>query len=136
MADLPNRLRHFGGFVAAGLAALATDSISLHLLTTYLGMSPFVARPIGILFAMVASWAINRRVAFAVVAPPSWAEFGRFAAASVVAVAANYLVFAAILLAFPATNPVLAVIIASMLSMFVSYTGFRFGAFRASSSKP
>lgn len=136
MADLPNRFRHFGGFIVAGLAAVTTDSIILHLLTTYLGMSPFIARPIGILFAMVASWAINRRVAFAVAAPPSWAEFGRFAVASALAVTANYLVFAAILMAYPASNPVLAVFIASMLSMFVSYTGFRFGAFRAPTSKP
>jgi putative flippase GtrA len=135
MANPAQIFQQLAGFIAAGLSALAIDTLTLHLLTTYAGFSPFAARPIGIGLAMVVSWAINRRFAFAVTAPPSWAEFAKFAAASALAVAVNYLVFAAILLAYPAVNPILAVIVASMISMFVSYTGYRFGAFRAPQSK-
>jgi putative flippase GtrA len=136
MADVAHLLRHFGGFLAAGVLALATDALVLHLLTTLGGMNPFAARPVGIGVAMIVSWAINRRVTFAVGSPPSWGEFVRFAIASALAVAVNYLVFAAILLAYPPANPVLAVVAASLVSMFVSYSGYRFGAFRKPTSTP
>ncbi len=135
MADTITPLRHYGGFLAGGLSALGTDMLFLHLLTTYGGLSPLLARPIGILFAVIVSWAINRRVAFALTAPPSFSEFAKFAAASALAVAVNYLVFAALLLIYPAFHPLAAIVVASLVSMFVSYTGFRFGAFRKP-SKP
>ena len=135
MAEHLSRIRHFGGFVLAGLSAMAVDAGSLALLTHFAGMSPFVARPVGIVAAMVVSWAINRRVAFALKTPPTWGEFARFAMASSAAITVNYLVFAAILLAIPATSPVLAIVGASLVAMFVAYAGFRFGAFRSPSTK-
>jgi putative flippase GtrA len=98
-------------------------------------MRPLVARPFSIFCAMVVSWTINRTVTFAVAALPTWAEFGKFAAASLLAQIVNYLVFAAILLAYPAAHPTLAIAIASFVAMFVSYAGFRFGAFRSTSSR-
>ena len=36
---------------------------------------------------------------------------------------------AAILLAYPAVHPVLAIVFASVISMFVSYAGYRLGVF-------
>ena len=131
MADDVPLVRHYGGFLLGGLTALSIDAGLLQLLTAGFGLSPFVARPFGIFCAMVASWAINRRVTFAVAARPSFAEFGKFAAASFAAQVTNYLVFAAILLAYPAVHPVLAILAASVVAMFVAYAGFRFGAFRA-----
>ena len=128
-------LRHFGGFVIAGLLALATDVGVLDLLNRGLGISPYLARPLSIFSAMVVSWAMNRWIAFAVAAPPSWREFGRFALAASLSILVNYLVFAAILWAFPLLRPSLAIIPASLVSMFVSYAGFRFGAFRTSPPK-
>ena len=129
MADPISPWRHYGGFLLAGVSALVTDAAILQALTKLAGLGPLVARPVGIACALMVSWWINRTVAFAIEAPPTWVEFGRFALASAAAFTVNYLVFAAILLAYPAVHPVLAIVLASIVSMFVSYAGYRLGVF-------
>ncbi len=129
MAKPVSPLRHYGGFVFAGLSALATDAAILQVLTIGAGLGPLVARPFGIACALVVSWWINRSVAFAITTPPTWTEFAKFTLASAAAFTVNYLVFAAILLAYPAVHPVLAIVFASVISMFVSYAGYRLGVF-------
>jgi len=123
-------LRHYGGFIAAGLSALTVDAFLLWLLNERFGLSPFVARLFSISAAMLVSWVINRRITFAVTAPATFSEFASFAAVSWVAQAVNYAVFALILLIQPGTWPVTAVVGASLVAMFISYAGFRFGVFR------
>ena len=137
MADLneqrpPSSARHFGGFLLAGVCALTTDAAILQALTVLAEMPALVARPISILCAMVVSWLINRTITFAHPSPPTVAEFGRFAAVSWLAQAVNYAIFAAILLLRPATHPIAALVAASLVAMFVSYAGFRYGVFRKS----
>ena len=124
------QLRHYGGFVLAGLVALCIDAVVLTVLTEAFGMSPYIVRLISISIAMIASWQINRRLTFAVTTPATFKEFGKFAAVSWVAQAVNYAIFAAILLMRPQTWPVAALVAASGLAMFVAYGGFRFGVFR------
>jgi hypothetical protein len=46
-------VRHYGGFLLAGLSALATDAAVLTMLTRWFGISPFIARLFGIALAMV-----------------------------------------------------------------------------------
>ena len=135
MSDQVRPIRHWGGFVLAGVSALAVDAGILTLLTSG-GADPLVARPFGILCAMVVSWLINRTVTFAIAEPPSWLEFQKFAAASFAAQVVNYLVFAAILRAYPAMPPASAVVVASLVAMVVAYVGFRFGAFRNTRENP
>ena len=125
----PAGLRHYGGFIAAGIVALGVDAGVLTTLTAAFGLSPFVARLFSISAAMVTSWQINRRITFAVDASATLAEFGRFAAVSWSAQAVNYGVFAAVLLLWPATGAILALVAGSLVAMFVSYAGFRFGVF-------
>lgn len=125
-------IRHYGGFLVAGLAALATDALILVLLTRVGGLNPLIARPFGIAVAMIVSWLINRTVTFQSVAPPNVAEFTRFAGVSMASQIVNYGIYAALLLGFPALMPELALLLACFVSMFVSYTGFRFGVFRNS----
>jgi putative flippase GtrA len=123
-------LRHYGGFVLAGASALAVDLAVLKALTA-IGLDPLLGRLASIAVAMVVSWLINRRVTFAVTAAPSLKEFAAFAGVSWFAQAANYAVFAAILVARPETAPTVAVILACAVSMLFAYAGFRFGVFRA-----
>ena len=136
MAEPISPLRHYGGFVLAGLSALVTDAAILQLLTKAAHLTPLVARPVGIACALVVSWWINRTIAFAVNAAPTWSEFAKFTVASSAAFTINYLVFAAILMAYPAVHPVLAIVFASVVSMFVSYAGYRLGVFRSPKSDP
>lgn len=128
--------RHYGGFLLAGLAALATDASVLMLLTRWFGVSPFVARPFGIAVAMVVSWLINRTITFSSPVPPSLVEFSKFAGVSITSQLVNYAVFAALLLAIPSLVPELALFFACFVSMFVSYAGFRFGVFGPSRMGP
>ena len=99
------------------------------------GLNPFISRLISIGCAMVFAWLMHRRVTFAVAAPPSLGEFARFAAVAGSANALNYAIYAAILLAWPAT---LAVRRAGgehrPSPRAASYLGFRFGVFRRGDS--
>lgn len=126
--DEIGRLRHYGGFLLAGLLALLTDG-TLLLLLMRAGWHPLLARPVAIALAMVVSWLVNRSVTFAMKSRPSWREYARFAAVSWTAQAVNYAVFGAILIAWPATSALRALVLASLVAMFVSYFGFRFGVF-------
>jgi putative flippase GtrA len=127
-AVVTRRVRHYGGFVLAGLLALTTDGLILSALMSF-GWNPLLARPLAIAVAMVVSWQVNRTVSYAVQAPPTFHEFGRFAAVSWTAQAVNYGVFSAILLLRPETHALLALLLASLVAMFVSYFGFRHGVF-------
>ncbi len=119
---------HYSGFVIAGLLALAADMLILEALILA-GLHPLIGRPFAISLAMVVSWLVNRTITFAVPGPPSFREYARFAAVSWTSQAVNYTIFGAILIARPATPPLLAVVMASFVSMFVSYFGFRYGVF-------
>lgn len=123
-----SRTRHYGGFVLAGLLALTTDGLVLTSLTS-VGWHPLLARPLAIAVAMVVSWLVNRRITFAMPGRPTLREYARFAAVSWSAQAVNYLVFGAILIAHPPIPPLLALVLASLVAMFVSYFGFRYGVF-------
>ena len=136
MRPTAQQFRHFGGFVAAGVSALAVDIAVLAILTEQLGWPPLLARVPAIGLAMVVSWWINRTVTFAVQSRPTLLEFGKFAAVSWISVAVNYAVFAALLMVFPKLLPSFAVVAACGVSMFVSYAGFRFGVFRPDTTAP
>lgn len=126
-------LTHYGGFLAAGFAATLVDLAILNLLMLA-GISPFLGRFVSISVAMVVSWWINRTITFAVEAPPTLSEFGKFAAVSWTAQAVNYAVFAIALIVVPWIGPSLAVIVGGVVSVAVSYAGFRFGVFRKPTS--
>ena len=123
-------VRHWLGFAVSGLISFAVDSGLLYLLTRAFSLSPFLARPIAIGCAMTAGFLAHRRLTFAMTGSPTLAEFIRFVAVAWSASVVNYAIFAGILLWRPATEPLLALIAATTLSMVVSYVGFRFGVFR------
>ena len=123
------RSRHYGGFLLAGLAALATDAAILTLFTDVVGASPYLARLFSIMIAMVVSWQLNRRITFAIRTPSTLHEFARFAAVSWGAQVINYGTFAALITWLPTLWPVWALIAGAALAMFASYAGYRFGVF-------
>jgi putative flippase GtrA len=123
-------LRHYGGFVLAGGLGFVADYASLEILSTFLGLSPFLARLIGIFLGVIVSGLVNRTITFDIKSQPTFREFGKYAAAAWSAQAVNYAIFSAILLAFPATAPRIAFALACLVSIPTSYIGFRFGVFR------
>jgi putative flippase GtrA len=122
--------RHWGGFLVSGGTAAAVDAAITLALVHLGGLDPFSARLAAILVAMVVAWLLHRRLTFAVTTAPSLREFLRFAAVAWSANILNYAVYAGILLAWPGTPPLAAIVIATGFAAVFSYLGFRFGVFR------
>jgi putative flippase GtrA len=123
-------LRHGLAFLVSGGVAFAVDALVLELLTRGVGVPPIVARLAAIALAMVAGWLMHRTFTFVVEAPPSVAEFLRYAGVAWSAAAINYGVFVLVVLAWPAVAPLAALVISSLAAMLFSYLGMRFAAFR------
>jgi putative flippase GtrA len=126
-------IRHGSGFLAAGVTALLVDIGVTSVLTRAVGLPPLVARLGALCVAVVVAWQCHRRWSFAVTTPSSWGEFVRFAAVAWSAAAVNYALYALALFVVPGVPPEVAVGVASVGSMFVSYTGMRFGVFSGNS---
>lgn len=123
-------LRHWVGFLASGLIALSCDAAILQLGTTVFGLKPLTARLFAIAIAMVAGWLAHRRLTFSLTTPPTFGEFTRYSAIAWTTAAINYAVFAAVLYLSPATHPLAALAVASILATIFAYMGMRYGAFR------
>jgi len=123
-------VRHWGGFALSGLTAFAVDTAVTFLGVRALRLDPLLARVVGILTATVVAWLMHRRITFDVAYPPSLGEFLRFFVVASGANAANYVVFAAIVLLVPATPLLVAILVSSGFAALLSYLGFRFGVFR------
>lgn len=101
-ADPLWRLRRLAGeivrFGMIGGVAFAIDATVLSGLT-WLGLTPFLGRLGSIAIAIGFTWMMNRWHTFKVEAPPSWPEFGRYVAISLIGAGVNYVVFSAATLA-------------------------------------
>lgn len=128
---MKHMLKHGAGFVLAGAIAFSTDMTVLWLLTSHGRLDPYSARVIAICAAMVAAYFAHRRFSFQTAEPPSLAQFAKFASIAGFANALNYAIYAGILVFVTGSTPLGALLIASVIAIAVSYTGFRFGVFRA-----
>jgi putative flippase GtrA len=132
-ADSTARLtRHGAGFLASGAIAFTVDALVLLALTAGARLDPFSARLLAIAVAMVAGWMSHRRLTWNVAAPPTLGEFAGYAAVAWLSAAINYAVYAAVLIAWPGTWPLVALVASSLVAMAASYAGMRFGVFRHS----
>jgi putative flippase GtrA len=129
-------IRHGLGFLVSGGTAFAVDALVLQLLTALLGLHPIAARLVAISLAMVAGWLMHRTLTFAVLTPPSVAEFLRYAGVAWTAAALNYGLFVLIVLARPHTQPLAALVVSSAAAMIFAYLGMRFAAFRRRGDEP
>ena len=57
------------------------------------GASPYVARPFTLIIAVVVTWWLNRSLTFAAKLPPSWREFGHYAAITTTGLAIQLAVY-------------------------------------------
>lgn len=122
--------RHWLGFLVSGLIAFATDVVLSKALHDLLGWPWAISRFVAISIAMIAGWLAHRKLTFAVAAPPSIIEYGRYASMAWTAAALNYIVFLALLWLIPAIEPALAIALSSAVAMGFSYLGMKFAVFR------
>ncbi len=128
---MPDNLKQGARFIVAGGIAFAVDGAVLTTLTTLAGADPYSARIAAIAVAMVVAYFAHRNLTFAVREPASLAQFLRFASVAASVSVLNYAIYAAILLFGPGTPPLLAFVIATGVSMFVSFFGYRNGVFKS-----
>jgi putative flippase GtrA len=123
-------LRHGLAFILSGSLAFATDAGILVALTALLGIHPILARIVSLSFAHAVGWLSHRRFTFRLTAPPTVAEFLRYAGVQSTIALLNYGIFVLILVLWPALEPLVALFASSGVAMFFSYFGIRFAAFR------
>jgi putative flippase GtrA len=124
------RLRHWLAFLLSGGIAFTIDAVVLKGLTLLLGLHPVAARLFAISVAMLAGWLAHRTFTFALRVPPSLAEFLRYLLVGWTVAAINYGLFASIVLIWPETEPLAALLVSSLAATVFAYLGMRYGAFR------
>lgn len=129
-------VKHGAGFLASGILATGTDAGVLLALTRGFGLDPFSARLVAIACAIVVGYFAHRRLTFASQEPANVSQFAKFVSVAASASGTNYLLYAAILLAWPATEPLMAMIAPTLAGMAISYLGLRSAVFRKPGGAP
>lgn len=127
--DGRSTVKHGAGFIASGVIATATDAAVLVALTKGFAFDPFSSRIAAIGCAMVVGFFAHRRLTFDVQESATLAQFGRFVSVAVSAAAINYAIYAGILLVWPQTEPLVAMLAPTLAAMTISYLGLRFAVF-------
>lgn len=123
-------VKHGAGFLASGILATGTDAGVLLALTRGFGLGPFSARLFAIACAIVVGYFAHRRFTFASRDPANLKQFAKFVSVAASASATNYVLYAAILLIWPTTEPLVAMIAPTLAGMVISYVGLRSAVFR------
>ncbi|BAV49133.1 Membrane protein [Mesorhizobium loti] len=111
-------------FVFAGGIGFAADAAALWLLLAITPLGPFVARMLSIGLALCVTWQINRHLTFSPSRRGVAEEGARYGGVGIATSIVNYLVYSAILLALPAAPPLVALAIASLAAMALSFLGY------------
>lgn len=114
-------------FLAVGSVGFLVDAGIVAWLTA-LGISPIVARVPSLATGIVTTWLLNRHLTFNVASRPDAAELARYAAVALTTAFLNFLAYTFLLSL--GVMPVLAIAIATVGLMFVSFSGYRLFAFR------
>ena len=125
-APLHHRLRRFA---LVGATGFAIDAIVLSLLIHY-GLDPFSARLVALAASALTTWQLNRRITWSKSADGPAREGSRYFAVVLSAAALNYLVYSAVLIVWPGTMPILALVVGTGAAMTFSFLGFDRFAFR------
>lgn len=124
--------RHWSGFLASGAIAFVVDGGVMEFAVRVLGWSPLLGRLAGIASAMVAAWLAHRTLTFALTSLPTISEFVRYVAAAATTAVINYVVFAALLFAWPTMPRLVALALASFVATIFAYASMRYAVFRRS----
>lgn len=120
-------------FAVAGGAGFLVDASVLALFLWATPLGPLVARIFAIAAAMLFTFWLNRTFTFGRSHRGVAAEGARYGGVGISAALLNYAVYSALVLAFPALWPVLAVAVASLVAMVWSLLGYSRFVFDTSS---
>lgn len=111
-------------FVLVGGIGFLVDAAVLALLLQAAPLDPFLARIVSIGTALAATWMLNRTLTFQPSGRGLAREGARYGGVGAATSVVNYLVYSALLLAMPATPPLLALALASLAAMALSFLGY------------
>jgi putative flippase GtrA len=120
-------------FAVVGGIGFVVDALTLHLLVSALGWSPFAARAVSFPAAVTTTYALNRVWTFRWHAPASgFAAYGVYGAIQVIGALINLGVFSLCLLAASelANKPVLALAAGAVVAMVFNFLASRLAVFR------
>jgi putative flippase GtrA len=129
--------RTFARFCVVGGTGFLTDAGLLTLLVHGLGLGPFMARAISFAVAVIVTWLLNRRWAFAAYATSFWRGFLTYLGVQGLGLGCNMLVYVLwiLLLPPPLDEPLVALFMASSTALLVNYAGMRVLVFTTPAQK-
>jgi len=122
-------------FACVGFAGFAVDTGSLALLHYGVGLDPFSARVLSIALAIFSTWRLNRSVTFGRSDSGQVTEGARYYGVALITAGVNFAIYSAILLIWPPVWPVAAAVVATAVTMFMSYFGYSRLVFRSGRRK-
>ena len=111
-------------FVVVGGIGFVADAAMLALLLAATPLGPFVARLLSIGFGLTVTWLCNRTLTFRPSSRGMLREGARYGGVGITTSIVNYLVYGVLLLAMPSMVPLLALVVASLAAMALSYLGY------------
>ncbi|MDP3898570.1 MAG: GtrA family protein [Mesorhizobium sp.] len=111
-------------FALVGGIGFLVDAAVLALLLGATPLDPFRARLVSIGAALLVTWQLNRHVTFGPSARTVATEGARYGGVGIATSIANYAVYSAVLLTFPALPPLAALVIGSAFAMALSFLGY------------
>lgn len=117
-------MRRLAAFTLTGGAGFLVDAGMLWLLLRLTALGPLSARLVAIGAAMLLTFWANRTFTFGRSGRRIASEGARYGGVGISAALLNYALYCALLLAFPALSPLLAVAAASAAAMAWSYLGY------------
>lgn len=115
------KFRQVLGFLVAGVIGFLIEWIIISHFITNFEASAIIPRFISFPIAVVVTWYINRRLSFNKKTPPSLLEFIKYFKSTVLAQGTNFLSYSLILISIPSFSALAALIIASFISINVSF---------------
>ena len=117
-------MSRFLRFAIVGSVGFVVDAGVLALLLWTTPLGPFVARLVSIACGLTVTWLCNRTLTFGPSGRSKLHEGARYGGVGIATSILNYLVYSGVLLTFPATPPLAAVVVASAAAMVFSYLGY------------
>lgn len=111
-------------FIVAGGIGFVADAAALWLVLATTPLGPFAARIISIGFALSVTWLINRHLTFSPSSRGVAQEGARYGGVGIATSLVNYLVYCAMLCALPMVPPLVALAVASLVAMALSFLGY------------
>lgn len=111
-------------FAVVGGIGFLTDAAILALLLAVTPLGAFVSRLISIACGLTVTWLCNRSLTFGPSTRAIAAEGARYGGVGAATSLVNYLVYCGLLLALPELPVPVALVVASLVAMMLSYFGY------------